>query len=312
MRKDRAAAEGPQSGHFDDVIARNIPQCVGHLTRLGSPERRLFIGSQQVLALHSSFAMLLAERTRNGLDLSAGDHVIAEIVGHEPGPLFIAVGGLHGNEPAGVIAARRVAARLDATNVAGTIAFLAGNTRALALGTRYLGTDLNRHFTPHVIDRIEALRRPSPPTSEDDEVAELLSMFDPLIASARGDVFVVDMHTTSADGRPFATLGDTLRNRAFATNVPARIVLGIEEQLDGTMLEHLSNLGCITLGFEAGQHTSPSSVDRHEALLWITLSAAGVVRREGIPDFDDKVAAVWGGEPRRYGMTASRRYGRAA
>ena len=65
---------------------------------------------------------------------------------------------------------------------------------------------------------------------------------------------MIDLHSTSADGLPFATVGDTMRNRRFAQNLPVTILLGIEEQLDGTMLEYLNNLGAVTLGFEGGQH----------------------------------------------------------
>ena len=53
------------------------------------------------------------------------------------------------------------------------------------------------------------------------------------------EVFVLDLHTTSASGLPFATVGDTLRNRHFAQSLPVTILLGIEEQLEGTMLEYL-------------------------------------------------------------------------
>ena len=34
-------------------------------------------------------------------------------------------------------------------------------------------------------------------------------------------------------------------------------MLGIEEQLEGTMLEFMNNEGAVTLGFEGGQHETP-------------------------------------------------------
>jgi predicted deacylase len=229
-----------------------------------------------------------------GADVGAGEHNIAEITGSKPGPLFVALGGLHGNEPAGVEAARRIAASLAGrqSELAGTVALLAGNTRALAQRVRFVEADLNRRWTPNFVEEARAGTAPEPSCSEDAEARELLAVFDRLLASAKGEVYVVDLHTTSADGAPFATLGDTLRNRAFASNFPVPVILGIEEQLDGTLLEHLNNLGCVTLGFEAGQHMAPASVDNHESLLWLALAAAGNLRVEDVPEYESHRARL--------------------
>jgi len=182
------------------------------------------------------------------------DHTIARIVGARPGPLLVAVGGIHGNEPAGVTAASRVASALAGREsvISGTIVFLVGNVRAFDRGTRFVDADLNRRWIPALVDQARAGRTASTIWAEDMELRELLDTLAPLVASADGDAYVVDLHTTSAGGAPFATLGDTLRNRAFARQFPVSIILGIEEQLDGTLLEYLNNLGCVTLGFEAG------------------------------------------------------------
>jgi succinylglutamate desuccinylase len=205
--------------------------------------------------------------------------------------VFIAIGSLHGNEPAGAEAAARVAAALEGRrdDLAGTVLLLAGNTRALAAGVRFVDVDLNRRWAPVFV---EAARNGAgdPWCSEDAEVRELAAEIDRFVPGR--DVYVVDLHTTSADGIPFATLGDTLRNRAFASHFPVPVILGIEEQLDGTLLEHMNNLGCVTLGFEAGQHAAASSVDNHEALLWVALVAAGSLRRGDVPDYDASVARL--------------------
>ena len=221
------------------------------------------------------------------LAMRVGMHGIAEFTGSRPGPVFIAIGGLHGNEPAGVEAARRVAAALVGMQpeLAGTVALLAGNTRALLAGVRFIDADLNRRWAPSFVEAARAGAIP-PPCSEDAEVRELATELERLVLGANREVYVVDLHTTSADGIPFATLGDTLRNRAFASSFPVPIILGIEEQLDGTLLEHLNNLGCVTLGFEAGQHTAATSVENHEALLWIALVATGNLRREDVPNYE--------------------------
>lgn len=205
--------------------------------------------------------------------------MLASIRGTASGPTLIVVGSIHGNEPAGVAAARRAAPAVEALQdrLAGEVVFLAGNTRALARGERYIDADLNRVWFDWRIDR-------KAPESEDCELVEIYTELVGILGRARGDVYVIDMHTTSAGGVPFVTLGDTLRNRSFATHFPVPIILGIEEQLDGTMLEFLSNRGCITLGFEAGQHVSPTSVDNHEALAWVALVAAGNLKAADVPE----------------------------
>jgi succinylglutamate desuccinylase len=118
------------------------------------------------------------------------------------------------------------------------------------------------------------------------EQRELLMVIREAINRARGEIYFVDLHTTSADGQPFATVGDTLRNRRFAVTFPLTIVLGLEEQIDGTLLEYVNNLGAITMGVEAGQHEAMTAVDNHEAVIWIATAATGNFRREDLPELD--------------------------
>jgi succinylglutamate desuccinylase len=67
---------------------------------------------------------------------------------------------------------------------------------------------------------------------------------------------------------------------------PLTIVLGLEEQIDGTLLEYVNNLGAITMGVEAGQHEARTAVDNHEAVIWIATTATGNFRREDLPELD--------------------------
>jgi succinylglutamate desuccinylase len=126
------------------------------------------------------------------------------------------------------------------------------------------------------------------------EQRELADAISQAFVRARGEIYVVDLHTISAEGAPFATLGDTLRNRAFALHFPVTILLGIEEQLDGTLLEYVNDLGAVTLGFEAGQHASHSAVENDIALVWVALAASGCLRREDVHDFDQHHARLEG------------------
>jgi hypothetical protein len=65
-----------------------------------------------------------------------------------------------------------------------------------------------------------SVNRGSSEMSEFLEQQELLKTIKEAVNRARGDVYFIDMHTTSAQGKPFATVGDTLRNRHFALRLP--------------------------------------------------------------------------------------------
>ena len=203
---------------------------------------------------------------------------------HE-GPTLIAVGAIHGNEQAGIHAARRVLTRLSVgdVDVRGELVVLAGNVGAIREGRRYRARDLNRMWTAAQIDAARV--RESTPGALDPEEHELLGLFyeiRKIIRRARGPVFVLDLHTTSASGVPFALFGDTLEQRAFATCFPLPIIMGLEEQLDGVLSGYWTRQGCTTLAVEGGQHDEPETIDNLEAVLLVAVEAAGLVRRDAL------------------------------
>ena len=219
--------------------------------------------------------------------IQAGQHIIFRYESEAPGPTLIAIGSLHGNEAAGVNALFRVTGKLQAKRdrICGRVVFLAGNTRALRRGERFIDSDLNRYWTQENITR-NRQKNVDRLFSEDLEQTELLEILDDLIATASDEVYILDLHSTSAEGEPFATVGDTMRNRHFVQKFPITILLGIEEQLDGTLLEFLNNRGAVTLGFEAGQHYAVSTIDNHEALVWMALVESKVLGRDAVPEID--------------------------
>ena len=217
------------------------------------------------------------------IDSQTESHVIGEFVGNADGPTLVAVGSIHGNEPSGRLALERVAHCIETLEktLRGRVFLLAGNVRASARGLRFLDADLNRHWTRENIRKNTRLAPDA--SSEDQEQCELLTKFREILNTARDEVYVLDLHSTSAGGVPFATVGDTLRNRHFAQTLPVTILLGIEEQLEGTMLEFLNNEGAVTLGFEAGQHASAEAIDNHEALAMAALVSSGILASEDVP-----------------------------
>jgi hypothetical protein len=192
-------------------------------------------------------------------------------------PLVICIGGMHGNEPAGVFAAQRVLAELKTRKppFRGSLIALAGNRAALAQGCRFLAEDFNRMWLPERLATLRAASTQSWLNPEEAQCRELSEAIETALAEHRGPVVFLDLHTTSAGGVPFAMVSDTLINRALAMSLAAPVILGLEEQLDGTLLNYVNDRGLAAVGFEGGQNEAPSSVEHNEAALWAILVAAG-------------------------------------
>lgn len=201
------------------------------------------------------------------------------------GPTLLVCAGIHGNEPAGIHAVQRVLAKLTelALPIAGRIEAIAGNLGALAEQRRFVARDLNRGWGG---DRVEALHRrnPAQDAAEDAEQRAMLAVFARAEARRRGPLVFVDLHTTSAGGSPFTCTGDTLPNRRLALALPLPLILGLEETIEGAVLEWFNVRGHAGIAIEGGQHQRPESVDNHEACLWLLLAAIGMVAPERVPD----------------------------
>jgi len=230
----------------------------------------------------------------------ADGHVVGKLEGSD-GPTVIVMACLHGNEPAGLVASRKVLERLvvQPKPIRGRLFVLLGNTAALEARTRYLDRDLNRVWTD---ERVAEIDHGDPPEdAEARQQAELLRILRGVIESSAGKVYFLDLHTTSAEGPPFLTVGDTLANRDLALALELPLILGLEEQVDGALLEYLNNFGVTTIGVEAGQHDHPESPRRHEAVLWLALDSVGLIFPEAAEDLDDCrrfLRRVRGGAPR--------------
>jgi predicted deacylase len=232
---------------------------------------------------------------------------IGSYAGTGAGRTIVAVCGIHGNEPAGVRAAEQVLEELHRRRppFRGEFVAVAGNLQALAAGRRYLAKDLNRQWHADLVGSsliaagqdgsgaerfisgpAAAAAEGSPPeeSPEDVERRELWAELRGLFSRTQGQVLLLDLHTSSASGPPFATMGDTLHNRRFVRRLPIPVVMGLEEVIDGSLLEFVNNLGHVTVGVEAGRHDEPSSVDNHAAFLWLVLLSAGCLDPAAVPE----------------------------
>ncbi len=215
-------------------------------------------------------------------------HVIGTFAGQSRGPTLICAAALHGNEPAGVEALKRVLDTLQAhpRSFSGRLVALLGNTEAFSQGRRYVERDLNRTWEKDKIAQLTA-HKAEDLKYEDREQFELLEVLKSATKGNPGDVYFMDLHTSSADGPPFAVLNDSLHSRSFARKFPLPLVLGFEEELRGTLADYMDSLGHVSAGLEAGQHSSPLAVDHLESLIWIALVSAGNLSQEQVPGIQD-------------------------
>ncbi len=214
------------------------------------------------------------------------DRVLGQRLGSLEGPTLICVGSLHGNEPAGTLAFQKVLRKLEEQNLAirGEFLGLLGNRAAYKAHQRFMIHDLNRYWLPHRIQASLAGELDNSSSPEDIELHELRLELAEIFDRRRGRIFFLDLHTTSGGGQPFAVMSDTLRNRSFAMEFPVPVIVGLEEELEGTLSEYLGRLGAVTMGFEGGQHEELSSVDLCEAAIWIALETSGILAADSAPE----------------------------
>ncbi len=199
------------------------------------------------------------------------------------------VGGLHGNEPAGVRALERVVRKVRdrRDRLRGDFVALAGNIEALRQGRRFLSYDLNRVWTP---SRIEALRASVGNGSagggarEDRAALRLLHVMEEVSRRRRGDAFLLDIHTTSSGGASFTTASELARHRRFAMEIPAPLVLKLDEHLEGTLTSYLDLQGYTAAVFECGQHEEAQASVRAEDAIWLAVRAGGLLGRADVPE----------------------------
>jgi len=204
--------------------------------------------------------------------------------------MLVAVGGLHGNEDAGILALGRVLSALAGKEdrVAGDFVAMSGNRRALARNRRYLFQDLNRMWTPEGVMRA---KEESPGrneaggavSSEEEEQRDLLDVLDEVLEGGRGEAFFLDLHATSGPGAPFTTLVEAWVSRDFAECVPVPLILGLGSMLVGTLVGYLTARGIPSVVFEGGQKGSPGAVDSSEDALWLALAGGGLISEWDFP-----------------------------
>lgn len=231
--------------------------------------------------------------------------VIGEFHGNSDGPALIFFAGLHGNEPAGVIALMRVMEELNQLNpkLKGSVYALTGNLNALQKNVRFESVDMNRMWTD---ERIESLRlngfSEKEQNSEYLEQQELFQIGEQIFSKHKQDILCVDLHTTSSQSVPFLTMNDSVVNRNFAEQFEVPAVLGIDQYLDGTLLNWTIPKGVPNIVFESGTHDSISSIDNHESFAWLSLVYSGLMDESEMLNFSKHSSRLASVNPEKHGL----------
>lgn len=200
--------------------------------------------------------------------------------GDEKGPVLILFVGIHGNEPAGIHAVDQISTILTQDKeIEGSIYAITGNMKAVKQGVRFLDTDLNRLWERFDTNKDFSIQQTENRPAEYLESLEIKQTIDQILQKHSGtasEFVFIDLHTTSSQSCAFILLNDTLPNRELARDFPVPQILGIEENIQGTLLSYINNLGYKAIGFEAGAHQAEVSVIRTQAFLWLVLNRLGI------------------------------------
>ncbi len=210
--------------------------------------------------------------------------ILGNVKGAKKSPTVIALGGIHGNERAGLNALLKVFKTIEEEKVAlkGNFYGISGNINAIKDNIRFKNVDLNRIWTK---EEILKLQFENDLEIESQEQKEIYVIIKEILNKEKGPFYFLDLHTTSSDTQPFITISDSLNNRKYSSCFSIPTVLGIEEYLDGPLLTYINEFGHIALGFEAGQHDKEVSVDNCVAFLWLALVAAKCVNEKEVKKY---------------------------
>lgn len=205
-------------------------------------------------------------------------------ISNGPGPTMVFFGGIHGNERAGVLALEELFIKLDKKHISGTVIGLFGNLTALRENKRFIDHDLNRIWTEEQLEQLETNEDLS---ADQREQKQLYYAIKEILKNESEPFYFIDLHTTSSPTPPFITINDALINRAFSRKTELPIVLGIEEYLQGPLLSYINSLGYVSLGFEAGQHKAPESVENCYNFCLKALLIADILKEKFFPSNRD-------------------------
>ncbi len=216
------------------------------------------------------------------------NRIIGKYKGQQPGPMLIAIGGIHGNEPSGSFAIQEILQLLEREPIRnpnfifkGTFIGFNGNCQAIEKAERFIEKDLNRQWTKENIANV-FLQKSETLKAEDLEIFELITAIKAEIKNISPEkILFLDLHTTTADGGIFSVVTDDSKSINTAQALYAPVIKGLLRGLEGTSLHYFTteNIGIETTAvcFEAGQHNDPLSVNRGIAAILNALKSVSCI-----------------------------------
>ncbi len=201
------------------------------------------------------------------------NRVIGRHEGEQGGPLLVVLGGVHGNEPAGVRALDLMFKMLEVEPITnpdftyrGTILGLIGNLQSYILQQRFISKDLNRIWTDEHVNIILKADK-SILQHEDLELREILDLIhSELSINNYSEFILLDLHTTSSYGGIFALPTEQKESIDIALELQAPVIRGMINGIKGTTLHYFRtdnfHLPTTAVVFESGQHNEDLSVNR--------------------------------------------------
>lgn len=215
--------------------------------------------------------------------------VIGFVEGTGPGPHVVALGGIHGNEPAGVKALEQVIENLEQKShlFKGKFLALRGNMEALSQGVRYIDEDMNRIWFPSIIEKIRRTDEENLESNERREIKALLHILDKfLVDDTSKPIIFADLHSFSAAGNMFAITAPKEGHIELFSKLHVPLIFGIEKTLRGAALSYYQDQGYVTFALEGGQHESKHTIQNNTAAMLAMLDEIGCLDTSDLPAFE--------------------------
>lgn len=206
------------------------------------------------------------------------DRIIGKYSSGKEGSLLLVTAGVHGNEPSGVIALKKIFKKLEDTKpeIAGTFLALAGNVQALNQDQRYIDKDMNRIWPENrSADFV-------PENHEEKEMKDIWETLDRQGVYEYDERYYLDCHTTSSESVPYISVQEIGKNDEWAHQFPLYIVRGFSDLIVGSIDNHFSRNGFTSFAFEGGAHFGENTIQNQEGMIWLTLSKANKLPLEEI------------------------------
>lgn len=203
--------------------------------------------------------------------------------GDKKGPLLFITAGIHGNEPSGIFALRRVFEVLhsEKPSIKGKVVGVCGNMTALEKEARFIDEDLNRTWTA------ENIASENKDSSEKREMFEIIDVLENVSKDPFTKRYFLDCHTTSAASEPYISVQEVNDNDSWAHLFPTYIIRGFSDIVAGCIDHYESRIGITGFVFEGGQHDSTESVSHHEGMIWLALENAKMIDLKDLKEYPE-------------------------